>query len=196
MTPNAGRKQDLSQASLDSSLRERSDELEFDDKLILVEFFDNDAELMAKLVQDGGQPEYDSLAYCETYSDDTKAWGKLYFLKDVKPSTVAHESVHLASGILARKHGKPKGLNLWLTTETATDTEEELAAIVEGITQLLTDHLFMPKALIKSTLKGVLGEKELPDVQVGSNAYIYSGECRARNDFRDETLSKIEERLK
>lgn len=138
----------------------KTDELDFEDKTILIEYFTTDVELMDKLKADGVRPEYDALAYCETYSDDKPSvWGKLYFLNDVTPSVVAHESVHLASGILARKWGKSKGLDLRLTTELATDTEEEFASIVEGVTELLTNHLFVHQTNLINDLIGRLPEK-------------------------------------
>lgn len=39
------------------------------------------------------------------------------------------------------------------------------------------------------TLKECLGEKEKPDVQLGTNSYIYSVAATNRNEFREQTLA-------
>lgn len=178
----------------------KTDELDFEGKTILIEYFATDIKLMAKLKADGEQPENDVLAYCETYSDDKPSvWGKLYFLNDVTPSVVAHESVHLASGILARKWGKPKGLDLRLTTELATDTEEELASIVEGVTELLTNHLFVYQTNLINDLIGRLPErrehlKECRVYKNDKNQLLCSCHTYAHNTLLAEITKILEDK--
>lgn len=111
-------------------------EIDYLGKKIKVEYFDTDTELMGGLEKDAVKPKYQSIAYCDTFTEEENPtyWGKIYLLKELDIDCIAHECTHLASGILARKYGDTA---FKLTAGDATDLEEEFCGIVGEVTELL-----------------------------------------------------------
>lgn len=114
--------------------------LEYDGKLIDVEYFDTDAQLMRGLERDGIKPKYESIAYCDTYDETHPKWGKLYLLKILDLGSVAHECMHLASGILARQGKK----QFELTFGDASDLEEEFCELAGELAKLVLEDFTVP----------------------------------------------------
>lgn len=102
-----------------------------------------------------------SLAYTSTYGKEDPLWaGTMYLATGSDIELIAHEAVHMASGIIAR-HNK-QDINLRLTTAHATDLEEDLGDLVGAITSGLIE---LPEALTNPTTPNVSAQSlpPLPD---------------------------------
>lgn len=108
----------------------------YEDKSIEVLYCPNEAGLRAMLKLHKIEHPDDTMAYCDTFGDEQPdKWGRLYLLTEFNLDSTIHECIHLASGIMASKGHK----TLDLTTEHATELEEQFCELVANLVSLISE---------------------------------------------------------
>ena len=106
--------------------------------LIRVSVYDSKDTLRKAIAGLGGAVP-DAIAYTHTYScaEDKDVAARLYFVAAPSVGTIAHESTHLALGLLSRLGYS----NLEVTTDVAPAIEEKLCGLVGDLTSIIKEDL-------------------------------------------------------